>query len=396
MKQAVTAKVKLADQSDILQETMKTFSRAVQFCIDTGWGNDDIQSKRDLHDACYHKIRDKYGLQAQLAVNAVSQAHEMMKNGNCRSKPTVKSYLSIRYNFPRCASISGDWQNLSLSTTDGRVKFSIDFPECFQQYLEWDIRESNLIRDYKGRYFFCFVFAKEVNVNSRRDSRVLGVDLGVNKVAVTSDGAFYGINIKQKQKQRDEMVAELQSKGTRGAIRRLKEYGSTWKRFMDWTNHNISRRIVDKLDEGDVLVMEDLTYIRDKDRAGYNTWVHKWSFRDLQSKLEYKATLKGIRVVYIDPRNTSKRCSRCGSLHTQRKGQHGGFFKCNNCGYTLDADLNASRNISHTYTVTMGLRVACKPAHDTRMDDSEGTPSVCATEGDTTRKPLPYERQRVR
>ncbi|MEB2793711.1 MAG: transposase [Caldisphaeraceae archaeon] len=41
-----------------------------------------------------------------------------------------------------------------------------------------------------------------------------------------------------------------------------------------------------------------------------NRRLQAWSFGKLQ--LEYKANLEGIQVVYINPKNTSRRCHRCG------------------------------------------------------------------------------------
>jgi len=379
MEQVVTAKVKVTPDSTALERTMDKYKEAVQYSVDNAWEN-GLKSHNSIREECYYDIREEYDLQAQLAINATKHASEMVKETD--SKPEVKRE-AIRYNFPRSASVSGDWDELSLATIEGRKKFDINIPECYEQYLDWDVCESTLIKK-RGEYYFCFVFAKEVNIDlSCCDNlKVLGVDLGVNKVAVTSDGNFYGTEVKRKRKERDDFVAELQSKGTHEAHHRLEEYGSRWKRFMDWKNHNISREIVDNLSEGDVIVMEDLEYIRKN--AKYNEWVHKWGFRDLREKIEYKATLEGIRVVYIDPKNTSKTCSKCNSTDTYRSG---GWFECKNCGCTLDADLNASRNIAQRYMRNMGLRVACNPAHDSRDDETDYPDN--GSEVENTRKPLP-------
>lgn len=286
----------------------------------------------------------------------MQHAIETVKGRN-GSKPEVKQNYSVRYNFPRSVSVSENWDKLSLSTLEGRVKLDFDVPKCYQQYLDYDVRESTLI-EKNGELYFCFVFVKEVNVDVRRDSRILGVDLGVNKVAVTSDGDFYGTEVKQKRIERDQFVATLQAKGTHEVHNRAKKYGSRWKGFMSWKNHNISRQIVEKLEPGDVVVMEDLAYIRDNNS---NVWVHKWSFRQLQNYIEYKAPLKGIRVVDVNPRTTSKRCNRCHSLHTERNG---GFFECKRCGHTLDADLNGARNIAQRYMRITGPAGSRKPAYE--------------------------------
>jgi len=363
MKVVTTAKVKLADFSQVLDDTMRVYSKAVQFCVDTAWEH-KIKHKTPLHAHCYYKLRERFKLHSQLCCNAISQALEMVKNA--RSKPQVSEELSIRYNFPRCASVRHEWTILSLVTIEGRVKFNITIPPIFEKYLDWKVCESTLIKDYKGRFFFCFTFSKEVDIqpSSSHNCKIVGVDLGVNTLAVTSETDFFG-NVKQQRIRLERLVAELQSKGTRAAKRKLQRASGAWKRFMTWVNHNVSKRIVEKMSEGDVLVMEDLTHIRKT--AKYNRWVHKWTFRELQMFLEYKATLKGVRVAYVRPHYTSKECNRCHSRNTSR---HGGFFECRTCGHTLNSDLNGARNIAQRYMRITGLGF-CKHARVLACDEVE-------------------------
>jgi putative transposase len=363
LKVVVTAKVKLANVSEVLNDTMRVYAHAVQFCISTAWRH-HITAKTPLQRRCYAEVKERFGLQAQLVINAITQAVEMVKTA--QSKPEVSQELSIRYNFPRCASISKDWTRLSLSTIQGRVTFKLLIPEVFEPYLEWKLGERTLIKDYKGRFFFCFTFSTEIDIQPKTSNHcnILGVDLGVNSLAVTSDGEFFG-SVKQQRIRWERLVAELQAKGTRAAKRKLQKVSGTWKRFMNWVNHNVSKRIVEKLSEGDVLVMEDLTYIRQT--AKYNGWVHKWTFRELQRFLEYKATLKGVRVVYVRPHYTSKECNQCHSRNTSR---HRDFFACHSCGHTLNSDLNGARNIAQRYRRIIGLGFG-KHAHVVAYDDVE-------------------------
>ena len=45
----------------------------------------------------------------------------------------------------------------------------------------------------------------------------------------------------------------------------------------------------------------------------------------------------------VDPRNTSKTCSRCG--HCERgNGKNQAEFSCKHCGFSANADWNAARN----------------------------------------------------
>ena len=104
-------------------------------------------------------------------------------------------------------------------------------------------------------------------------------------------------------------------------------------------NHQIANWILSK--PYDVIALEDLTHIRNSKK---NKKLGKWSFAELRSIVEYKAAAIGKKVVAIDPRYTSRTCSKCG--FQKKENRNGRTFKCKSCGFQIDADLNASRNIA--------------------------------------------------
>mgnify|MGYP001340850258 CR=1 FL=1 len=61
--------------------------------------------------------------------------------------------------------------------------------------------------------------------------------------------------------------------------------------------------------------------------------------------MEYKARLAGVRVAFVDPRNTSRTCSACGYCDKgNRKSQ--AEFRCLHCGFSCNADFNAALNLA--------------------------------------------------
>ena len=66
-------------------------------------------------------------------------------------------------------------------------------------------------------------------------------------------------------------------------------------------------------------------------------------FYRLKEYIKYKAMEKGIAVIEVPEYNTSKLCSRCGSMNTERPYQ--GLFICKDCGYQINADINGAKNI---------------------------------------------------
>ena len=75
---------------------------------------------------------------------------------------------------------------------------------------------------------------------------------------------------------------------------------------------------------------------------------NKWNFFQFEQFLTYKAMAKGINIEFVPARYTSQKCSGCGEIRkSNRKFQS--LYVCNQCGLSLNADLNASRNIVQNY-----------------------------------------------
>ena len=56
-----------------------------------------------------------------------------------------------------------------------------------------------------------------------------------------------------------------------------------------------------------VIVPEDLEKPKDKEKNAKLSWEsHLWYYRRIQTYIEYKASIEGVRVVYANPKGTSK------------------------------------------------------------------------------------------
>ncbi|MWV40962.1 IS200/IS605 family element transposase accessory protein TnpB [Natrialba sp. INN-245] len=132
--------------------------------------------------------------------------------------------------------------------------------------------------------------------------------------------------------------------------------------------HTVANEIVSEAVEYDcdVIVFEDLTDIRKN--IPQAKWHHIWAFRRLFEYVEYKAPERGVAAKQVAPNHTSQRCSRtdCGFTHeANRDGEH---FHCQKCGYEVNADYNAAKNI--------GLRYARKRKHRLRSSPKSGSGDV--------------------
>jgi putative transposase len=68
-------------------------------------------------------------------------------------------------------------------------------------------------------------------------------------------------------------------------------------------------------------------------------------FHEFKRQMEYKCAWKGIKFILADRYYpSSKICSNCGSIKDELSLSER-IYKCNECGYEIDRDLNASINL---------------------------------------------------
>jgi putative transposase len=87
----------------------------------------------------------------------------------------------------------------------------------------------------------------------------------------------------------------------------------------------------------------------------------------------YKAADAGRLFVQVDPRNTSKMCSRCGSIVPKDLSVR--IHDCPHCGLVLDRDHNAAINILALglQRINASLTSACSSASSLPLSLSKGT-----------------------
>lgn len=96
-------------------------------------------------------------------------------------------------------------------------------------------------------------------------------------------------------------------------------------------------------------------------------------------RLEQKAA---GRIVRVDPGFTSQRCSECGIVDRKSRGSRA-RFRCQSCGYTDNAGVNAARNIcviaaGHAVAVRRALQPLGGAMNREPQPDPPGQPEIPA------------------
>jgi IS605 OrfB family transposase len=356
---AITRLLVDGKQRKLLEKTISEWKRGCQLATDMAWGK--CNAKSDVQPLAYDDVREETDLGSQHAILATHQAAqaitgclERRSNGKKVSKPTFTA-PTVKYDTRTMTLFDDD--TVSLSTTESRVRCELALPDADagyqRQYLdseEWSVTESTLTaRD--GEFFLHIGFRRHKNEterNTAEDGTVLGVDLGIKNLAVTSTASFFsGRELTHDLREFEKVRAGLQQTGTRSAHRTLEQSSGRELRYVRDVLHRASNAIVDEAlrYDCDVIAFEDLTDIRDRTGA---SWGHKWAFRTLYEQVEYKAEAVGISVKQVGSAYTSKRCAECGFTADENRSSRNDF-RCQKCESEANADYNAAKNIGMRY-----------------------------------------------
>jgi len=340
----LTAKVKLIatpEQAQALRETIRVANECCNYLSEQAWRL-RIFSQFSLHKATYYETRKRFENLGSCVIvrctSKVAQAYKVDK----RIKGVFRPLGAIEYD-KNLLSWRVNKGIVSIWTVAGRMKIPFVAGEHQLKLLRGKIGQADL-SFVKGEFYLsapCFVEAPEPS----DFSDVLGVDVGIVNLAVDSDGeSFSGKEIEDKRRRYVHRRKNLQRKQTRSAKRKLRKISGRQSRYQKNTNHCIAKRIVQKAhDTGRAIALEDLSNIREakvtrRQRARHSNW----SFRDLITKIAYKAARLGVAVLFLDPRGTSRTCEKCGHCEKANRRSQSEFV-CKNCGYAAAADYNAAR-----------------------------------------------------
>lgn len=349
-----------------------------------------------MAQSCIRKVADAYTtLRANLRNGRYGKPGSARRQ-KAQAHPIRFGSLSTQPFDDRCLSWAHDADTdtggaVSIWTVDGRLKNLRFVGESAQIALLRAHRggETDLVIRRRRRgggplvaYLIATVDLPEpaVRTGEHLDTAEgwIGVDLGIENIAVTSDRPLaaelmgaYGAeapdgptgrgSVKDRRTRNRELRHKLQKKNTKSAKRLLRQRARKEARFAADVNHQISKRIVAEAERtGRGIAVEELTGIcervrlRKPQRATHSSW----AFAQLGAFLTYKAARAGVPMVQVDPAYTSQRCTVCGHIDRRNRTSQARFV-CVFCGFTAEhADILGADNIAHRASTTWAQSTA--------------------------------------
>jgi IS605 OrfB family transposase len=351
---SIKAKLVLASNAaQELKSTMEEFNRACNTLSELAF-QQNLHRQYDIHHQGYRLIRQETNLPSQHVINAIAKVSAVYTRDQHKWHQ-FKPHSSLRYDA-KSMTVRPDCQTVSLAVCPkGRIRGRLQMSARMRQQLQQgELGSAELV--YRKGNFYLHISITIPAPEVKQSQSSLGVDLGFNRMAVTSDKKFHTAkNIRQRKSCYKRTRRSLQANGGKSAKRALARVSGRERRFVADTNHCVSKQIVaDAKANNQRIVLEDLNGIRETGKA---KCVHEWSFAQLQWMIRYKAASAGVEVVYIDPRYTSRTCSRCLHLGVRLNQSS---FQCRDCGYRINADLNGAKSIALRHDLVAMGRYFCE------------------------------------
>ncbi len=221
------------------------------------------------------------------------------------------------------------------------------------------IKRLTIRRAATGKWFACFsIEMEDVPLPPWKDGSLVGIDVGLERFATLSNGEKIANPrfFPEEEKELARVQRKL-SKAPKGSLEMKKALKVVERVHERITNkryefaHQMSRDLVDRFG---LIAFEDLNIKGMLHNHNLAKSISDVAWNILVTVTSYKAASAGSMVVLVDPRNTSKMCSRCGIL--VEKSLSDRIHDCPQCGLSIDRDWNAAINILRLGLQSVGIQ----------------------------------------
>jgi len=251
------------------------------------------------------------------------------------------------------------------SLAKGRVKLPAGLAWVkFRQSRQVDGKIKNAtVSQAAGHWYISFQVEQAIADPTHPSGSMIGLDVGVAKLATLSDGTVFkpANSFKSNQSKLARLQRQLSKKvkfsrnwkKQKNKIQRLHSHVANIRRdYLHKVTTTISKNHA-------MIVIEDLKVSNMSKSAagtveqpgrnvrvksGLNRAILEQGWFELRRQLEYKQAWRGGQVLAVPAAFTSQRCSECG--HTEKENrQTQSQFVCLACGFEANADVNGACNI---------------------------------------------------
>lgn len=183
-----------------------------------------------------------------------------------------------------------------------------------------------------------------------KTGREIGIDLGISSF-ITGDDGLKIHHPKPLKRAKDKLLKAQRNlaykkRGSNNRARAKLRLARCYEKISNIRKDFLHKVALQLVQAYDTVVLEKLNIkeMLQSNISQLNQSISDTSWGILMQYISYKAERADKKIIFIDPKNTSKTCSGCNNLNKDLTLQDR-TYHCQACGLTMDRDLNAAINI---------------------------------------------------
>ena len=370
------AKLKGTDgQYRILDEVLRTARFVRNACL-RYWMDNPQKNKYDLNNYCaalaalypWAKKLNSMARQAsaERAWSAISRFYvsEAGRSPNCKTKKPGKkgfpkyakeqTHASVEYKT--CGwKLSEDRREITLTDGFKAGTFRMWGTRDLHYYQLDQIKRVRIVRRADG-YYVQFCLSQERIEKREPTGKTVGLDVGLTHFYTDSNGQTVDNprHLRKSEKALKRLNCRL-SRTQKGSKNRAKARNRLSRKHLKVSRQRkdfavkLARCVVQS---NDLVAYEDLQVRNMVKNTKLSKSISDAAWSNFRSWLEYFGKVFGVVTVAVPPHYTSANCSNCGESVKKSLSQR--THRCHQCGFVLDRDWNAARNILELALRTVG------------------------------------------
>ena len=368
--------VLVEDSLNELREELFLTRRATQHIIDCLWEFDKLPTINLMHQMFYNILR-KQGFRAHQCKQIYKYALSVVKSAKSTDgkKPVLKK-LTIRLDkYDANVDLKNQIVVAKLRNRVFKIKL-LQRRKYIRKFMGRKWYEVIISIDRQGRIWISIPF--RWMYKPYRPRKLISLDINLKKIVIYNGRIVRRINTKFTEafslKIHAEKIQEKYSRMWRYNERILDRIRSLHRRsrniVVDWSRKFAKYIVLKAKRTRSVIVLEDLDKLwfnSSQKSSSLADKLSRFAYRKLQLAIITKAIEYNVPIMFVDPKNTSSMCPRCGAklFYTHR------LAICRKCGFITDRDTVGAMNIY--------LRAA------RRMRGSQGSPPSAPAMNNETR-----------
>ena len=335
---------------DELREELYMTRRAVQHIVDALWELDKLPTLNQVHQMFYEMLRSQ-GFRAHQCKQMYKYALSIVKstkknNGN---KPALRKLSARLDKYDAVVDLENRLVIVKLRSRVFKIKL-LHRRDYIRKFMGRKWYEVIISIDRQGRIWVSIPFKWEYKPYKPR--RIISIDINLRKLVVYDGKRVRRIDTRFTEslslKIHAEKLQKMYPKMWRHSERMLDRIRSLHRRsrnvVIDWCWKFAKYIVLKARRTRSAIVLENLEKLwfnSSRKSSSLADKLSRFAYRKLQLATITKAVEHNVPIMFVNPRDTSTTCPRCGA----KLNYNHRLAICSRCGFVADRDTIGAMNI---------------------------------------------------